>query len=60
MYFSFQAKGEYKHAVKPYNDVQFSVHSEGLFGELGPSKVSPHLIPLHVLICEFEIRQCKR
>jgi len=24
-----------------------------LFGELGPRKVSPHVNPLHVLICMF-------
>lgn len=39
---------------KTYNDVQFSVQSDGFVGELGPPKVSPHLIPLHVFICKFE------
>lgn len=34
-----------------YKDVQFSVHMAGLLGEFGPVKVSPHLMPLHVLIC---------
>jgi len=34
-----------------YKEVQFSVHNAGLLGEFGPVKVSPHFIPLHVLIC---------
>ena len=34
-----------------YKEVQFSVHIDGLFGEFGPVKVCPHLIPLHVFIC---------
>lgn len=37
-----------------YKDVQFSVHKAGLLGEFGPVKVSPHLMPLHVLICIIE------
>lgn len=34
-----------------YNEVQFSVHIEGLLGVFGPPKVCPHFIPLQVLIC---------
>lgn len=34
-----------------YKLVQSSVQIAGLLGELGPLKVSPHLIPLQVLIC---------
>jgi len=34
-----------------YIEVQFSVHNAGLLGEFGPGKVSPHFIPLQVLIC---------
>lgn len=40
--------------VNPYKDVQSSVHIFGLLGEFGPGNVSPHLIPLHVLIYKFK------
>lgn len=33
-----------------YCAVQFSVQREGLSGPFGPVKVSPHCLPLHVLI----------
>lgn len=36
--------------VNTYKDVQSSVQRDGLLREFGPPKVSPHLIPLHVLI----------
>lgn len=39
---------------KTYRLVQFSVHIDGLFGELGPANVSPHRIPLHALICKLD------
>ena len=41
--------------IRSYLDVQFSVHNDGLFGEFGPAKVSPHLNPLHALICMFNL-----
>ena len=37
--------------AKTYKLVQFSVQIAGLFGELGPTNVSPHVLPLHVFIC---------
>jgi len=39
--------------TRTYKLVQFSVQSEGLLGELGPLKVVPHCMPLHVLICRL-------
>ena len=47
----FQNQKEHEAIVKAYKEVQFSVHIDGLFGEFGPVKVSPHFIPLHVFIC---------
>lgn len=44
-----------KPVFKAYKLVQFSVHIAGLFGELGPANVSPHLLPLHVLICKSNL-----
>ena len=36
--------------VRTYKLVQFSVHIAGFVGEFGPENVSPHRIPLQVLI----------
>lgn len=46
--------------TKTYKLVQFSVHIAGLFGELGPGNVSPHRLPLHVLIYQLANFQQKQ
>lgn len=51
-------KQDEQQLLRIYKEVQFSVHNAGLFGELGPAKVSPQLIPLHVLICSYSQDQC--
>lgn len=57
IYFWHNQKEVFQDAMKAYKDVQFSVHIDGFFTELGPANVSPHLIPLQVFICMLEINK---